>query len=55
MTDKAAHAAGTRGARHQRSRSGASERIKRITDLVNLDLDARVRLLEEMTRRQVIP
>ena len=42
MTDKAAHAAGTRGARHQRSRSGASERIKRITDLVNLDLDARV-------------
>src|ERR1700751_4234211 len=49
MTDEAAQPARARRAGRARPRLDSSERIKRITDLANLDPDTRVRMLEEMT------
>jgi hypothetical protein len=49
MTDEAAQPARARRAGRARPRPVASERIKRASDLLNLDLSTRVRLLEEMT------
>ncbi len=49
MMDDAAEPALARRARHARPRPGLSERITRAADLVDLNLDTRVRLLEEMT------
>jgi phage terminase large subunit-like protein len=49
MTDEAAQPPRARRAGRVRPRLGSSGRIKRITDLANLDLDTRVRMLEEMS------
>ncbi len=49
MMDDAAEPARARRARPARPRPGSSERIRRAADLVDLNLDTRVRLLEEMT------
>ncbi|MGC2784229.1 MAG: terminase family protein [Roseiarcus sp.] len=49
MMDDAAEPARARRARPARPRPGLSERIRRAADLVDLNLDTRVRLLEEMT------
>ena len=49
MMDEAAEPARAQRARPARPRPGSSERIRRAADLVDLNLDTRVRLLEEMT------
>jgi hypothetical protein len=49
MIDEAAEPVRARRARPARPRPGSSERIKRAADLVDLNLDTRVRLFEEMT------
>ena len=49
MTGEPAHAEGARRAARRRPRPVPGERIKRANDLLGLDLDTRVRLMEEMT------
>ena len=49
MTEEAAEPAPARRARPARAHPDSSERIKRLADLVDLNLDTRVQLLEEMT------
>ena len=49
MKDEATEPGRARRARPARPRPGPSERIKRAANLVDLNLDTRVRLLEEMT------
>src|ERR1700752_2612402 len=49
MIDETAEPTRARRARPARPSPGSSERVKRIADLVNLNLNTRVGLLEEMT------